>query len=220
MKFYNKKILLSTIFFHVFILFINKDNYGQSFYKENQIIIKECDISNAIGKYKNYNCEIKEELKYLLASVGNLNNQKVLQIQGFQKNEDSAIIFNSSLLTVAIISCKFDINNHKRTFNKKGWLYKLDGAFYWPIEYIATTAIKQIQIHYIKKNKRIILPAFAFKNILHPIAVNSTVYQIKKTGNVYIHMRNGDAAGAYQVIFIISRYKYSGRVIIENCYEL
>ena len=148
-----------------------------------------------------------------------LNNHKVLQIQAFQKNEGSAIIFNSSLLTAAIISCKFDVNIHKRTFNKSGWLYKLDGASYWPNEYIATTAIKQIQIHYIKKNKSVILPAFAVKNILHPLAAKSIVYQIKKTGNVYIHMRNGDAAGAYQVIFIISKYKYLGRVIIENCYE-
>jgi len=145
---------------------------------------------------------------------------KSIPISSFTKD---MITFLYDNLKVEIKISAFEPNSHEYKYidPEAPFLVKVDGkAFYGTDGTLPTTQISSLKIEINKQN--IPVPAIEFSDLFEPKICQSTsaesdcfckVFQSKDAKRMYVYMRNGEGAAAYEVTWVFENNKYIRRVV-------
>ena len=125
---------------------------------------------------------------------------------------DNKVIFKSGDVQVEILTKKFDPKGRKYLIGaiNSDYIEQIDGNQTWGADgRVPTSEYNSVEV--IIKDKRISLPKAALGGMFEPNIKTTKVYYDAVTDVLYIEATNGDAAGAYAVLWIIEKGAYKGR---------
>jgi hypothetical protein len=136
----------------------------------------------------------------------------------------SSVRFELDNHSVFIETGRFRPGSHRlQYFQRSGYLYKIDGRYFWGIEgKVPQTRINSIQVVINGQSTR--FPGYAYSDIFEPnlcirmfisgrINCETAVYVSRDGERIYIYMRNGTIPNLYEITWIFRNGKYIGRVI-------
>jgi hypothetical protein len=145
-----------------------------------------------------------ESLKYIYS---------FLQIPRYELT-DNKVVFKSGNIQIEITQKNFDPKGRKYFYPaiKSDYIEKIDGYQTWGTDgRVPTSEYNSVEV--IIKDERITLPKTALGGMFEPNLKTTEVYYDAITEVLYIEATNGDAAGAYSVLWIIEKGVYKERHI-------
>jgi hypothetical protein len=162
---------------------------------------------------------LKREIKLFIEDtrIKDFSKQNLLNEIPMTDHNSSSITFSYKDLTIKIEIDTFIAINHKLKYSKldDNFLIEIDGKPFWGTDGgIPRKIIKSVICKF--GNKKISIPLKEYADLFEP-NLNGEVYISKDKKRIYIYMMNSDAAGSYEVTWIIQDNKYMRRVIGKNC---
>lgn len=125
---------------------------------------------------------------------------------------DNKVVFNSGNVQVEILTKKFDPKGRKYFYPgvKSEYIEQIDGYQTWGTDgRVPTSEYHSFEVTI--EGKRILLPKAAMGGMFEPNLESTTVYYDGAADVLYIEATNGDAAGAYAVLWVIEKGHYKER---------
>ena len=113
--------------------------------------------------------------------------------------------------------------HHLKYFRLSGYLYKIDGRYFWGIDgKVPRRQIETLQV--VIDENPVKIPSYAYNDIFEPnlcirylfsrtVSCDVAVYLSNDGERIYIYMQNGEIPSLYEITWIFRRGKYIGRVV-------
>lgn len=133
------------------------------------------------------------------------------------ENQEAKIVLSAHDVKVEIISSKFDAKSHEIQSEKNGdYIYysKIDGERFWG-EDGGIPKIEYDSIIVEVGGDRLVFSKTNFKNLYNPNLDYTEAHYDRKNDQLYLSTLNSDGAGAYGVLWIISKSELKEKYVFS-----
>lgn len=177
------------------------------------VVIKSIDGECALVDYTKYGD--------YAASSGHIKVKNLINISSYEEipltiDSASFVVFSNDDFKIKLSASSFDSNNQKITYFSEGssQITAINDDVYWGTK-SGLPSKQYTSINYTKGASTIEFPDVALFNLFNPHLSLTKAYYDTENDLIYLVAINGDATGAYSVVWIMEEGEYSIHYIFD-----